>query len=219
MITSVLRHKTAAGPAGRRTALRKTRTTLTTLAATAALAAGGGAVALAGTAGTAGSAGSAATATAAVPRCLEGSLATGLYGYETGNYDGKGQGGFILTLTNTGGGACSVNGYTGLGLQNARHRVVRSRTHWGPTYFAPDPGRHLIVLSPGETASTSIGLVYGGRRKAHASYLEVTPPGAYDHAVITIPDGVGTISNGNLYVTAMARHTPFQGSTGQCCSG
>ena len=199
MITSVLRHKTAAGPAGRRTALRKTRTTLTTLAATAALAAGGGAVALAGTAGTAGSAGSAATATAAVPRCLEGSLATGLYGYETGNYDG--------------------NGYTGLGLQNARHRVVRSRTHWGPTYFAPDPGRHLIVLSPGETASTSIGFVYGGRRKAHASYLEVTPPGAYDHAVITIPDGVGTISNGNLYVTAMARHTPFQGSTGQCCSG
>lgn len=213
MITSVLRHGTTARPADRRTALHKTRTTLTALAATAVLAAGGGTAALAGTAG------SAAAATAAVPRCLEGSVATGLYGYETGNYDGKGQGGFILTLTNTGGGACSVNGYSGLGLQNARHRVVRSRTHWGPTYFASDPGPHLIVLSPGETASASIGFVYGGRRKAHASYLEVTPPGAYDHAVITIPDGVGTISNGDLYVTAMARHTPFQGSTGQCCSG
>jgi hypothetical protein len=65
-----------------------------------------------------------------VPRCLEGNLATGLYGYESGNYDGKGQGGFILTLTNTSGGACSLKGYPGLGLQNARHHEVRSRTHW-----------------------------------------------------------------------------------------
>jgi|SRR5690349_3697151 len=154
----------------------------------------------------------------AVPRCLPASLATGLYGYESGKYDGQGQGGFILTLTNTGGGACSLKGYPGLGLENARHHTVRSRTHWGPTYFAPDPGRHLIVLSPGETASASIGFVYAGNRKAaHATYLEVTPPNAYQHAVITIPDGIGKISTADLYVTAMARHTPYQGSTGHCC--
>jgi Protein of unknown function (DUF4232) len=153
-----------------------------------------------------------------VPRCLQANLATGLHGYESGNYDGRGQGGFILTLTNTGGGACSLNGYPGLGLENARHHTVRSRTHWGPTYFAPDPGRHLIVLSPGETASASIGLVYAGDRKAaHATYLEVTPPNAYHHAVITIPHGLGLIATPDLYVTAMARHTPFQGTTGQCC--
>jgi hypothetical protein len=74
---------------------------------------------------------------AAAPRCLPTNLAAGLYGYESGRYDGQGQGGFILTLTNTGGGACSLNGYPGLGLENARHHTVRSRTHWGPTYFAP----------------------------------------------------------------------------------
>ena len=160
----------------------------------------------------------ATAAGAAVPRCLPASLATGLYGYESGKYDGQGQGGFILTLTNTGGGTCSLNGYPGLGLENARHHTVRSRTHWGPTYFAPDPGRHLIVLSPGETASASIGFVYAGNRKAaHATYLEVTPPNAYQHAVITIPDGIGKISTADLYVTAMARHTPYQGSTGHCC--
>jgi Protein of unknown function (DUF4232) len=154
----------------------------------------------------------------AVPRCAEGSLAAGLYGYESGNYDGQGQGGFILTLTNKSGGACSLKGYPGLGLQNARHHEVRSRTHWGPTYFAADPGRHLIVLSPGETASASIGFVYAGHRKAaHATYLEVTPPNAYRHAVITIPDGIGKISTPDLYVTAMARHTPYAGSTGHCC--
>ena len=154
----------------------------------------------------------------AVPRCLEGNLATGLYGHESGNYDGQGQGGFILTLTNTGSRACSLKGYPGLGLQNARHHTVRSRTHWGRTYFAADPGRHLIVLSPGETASASIGFVYAGHRKAaHATYLEVTPPNAYRHAVITIPDGIGKISTPDLYVTAMARHTPYAGSTGHCC--
>ena len=154
----------------------------------------------------------------AVPRCHQNALAAGLYGYESGSYDGHGQGGVILTLTNTSGAACSLKGYPGLGLQDAHHHVLRSRTHWGPTYFAPDPGRHLIVLSPGETASSSIGFVYAGRRKAaHATYLEVTPPNAYDHAVITIPDGLGAISTPDLYVTAMARHTPYQGSTGHCC--
>ena len=93
-----------------------------------------------------------ASPAAPAPRCLEHNLATGLFGYESGRYDNQGQGGFILTLTNTGSGACSLKGYPGLGLQNARHHTVRSRTHWGSTYFAADPGRHLIVLSPGETA-------------------------------------------------------------------
>src|SRR5215467_13946559 len=69
-------------------------------------------------------------ARSAVPRCLEGNLATGLYGHEDGYHDGRGQGGFILTLTNTGGGACSLRGYPGLGLQDAGHHVVGSRTHW-----------------------------------------------------------------------------------------
>jgi hypothetical protein len=152
-----------------------------------------------------------------VPRCLQHNLAAGLYGYESGYYDGRGQGGFILTLTNTGGAACSLTGYPGLGLQNSRHHDVRSRTHWGPTYFARDPGRHLIVLSPGETASASIAFVYTGRNAAHATYLEVTPPNAYRHAVIAIPGGIGKISTPDLYVTAMARHTPYRGSARGCC--
>ena len=216
MITSALHRGTPpAGPVGGRTVMRKTRTTLTALAAATVLAAAGGAVVLASTAASAAAAPAAGTS---VPRCLENNLATGLYGYETGYYDGKGQGGFILTLTNVGGGACALNGYPGLGLQDARHHVVPSRTHWGSTYFARDPGRHLIVLSPGETASASVGFVYAdGRTAAHASYLEVTPPNAYDHAVITIPDGVGKTSTADLYVTAMARHTPYRGSTGRCC--
>jgi hypothetical protein len=99
--------------------------------------------------------------------------------------------------------------------------VVHSHTHWGPTYFAHDPGRHRIVLSPGETASASIGFVYTSKsnQAAHATYLEVTPPNAFNHAVIKIPNGVGQTSKRDVYVTAMARHTPWKGSTGGCCRG
>ena len=66
------------------------------------------------------------------------------------------------------------------------------------------------MLSPGETASASVAFVSGATKHAvDASYLVVTPPNAYDHLVIgpffrsmAIP-----IYRGNLYVTAMARHT------------
>ena len=215
MITSASRRGTPArGQTGRRTARRTTRATLTALAATAALAATGGAVALAGTAGSAAAASAAGTS---VPRCFENNLLTGLYGYESDRYDGQGQGGFILTLTNKGSATCALTGYPGLGLQDARHHVLHSRTHWGSTYFARDPGLDVIVLSPGETASASIGFVYTGRNAANATYLEVTPPNAYNHAVIAIPGGIGKISTPELYVTAMARHTPFRGSGRVCC--
>jgi hypothetical protein len=56
-----------------------------------------------------------------------------------------------------------------------------------------------------------VAFVSGATKHAvDASYLVVTPPNAYDHLVIgpfsrsmAIP-----IYRGNLYVTAMARHTP-----------
>jgi hypothetical protein len=154
-----------------------------------------------------------------VTRCLEANLVTGLYGYEHGSYDGNGQGGFILTLTNKGATPCSLYGYPGLGLEDAQHHVVRSHTHWGSTYFAHDPGRRSFVLSPGETASASIGFVYvpNSQKQAYATYLEVTPPNAFNHAVIKIPNKVGLVSTRDLYVTAMARHTPWKGNSGICC--
>jgi Protein of unknown function (DUF4232) len=206
MITSIV-HR--GDPAGRRAAMRKIRATLAALAAAAVLAATGGTVAAAST-------GSAAATD--VPRCREGgNLVTGLYGYEQGSYDGNGQGGFILTLTNTSGSACYLYGYPGLGLEDANHHVLPSHTHWGSTYFATDPGRHKVVLSPGENASASVAFVYTGTHKAHATYLEVTPPNAYDHASIEIPNNTGQISTDDLYVTAMARHTPWKGSDHVCC--
>jgi hypothetical protein len=175
--------------------------------------------AFAGTAPAAGTARLAANArlasATAVPRCHQGKLVAGLYGHE----NASDQGGFILTLTSNSQESCSLDGYPGLGLQDASHQALTSHVHWGSTVFAPDPGRRLIVLSPGETLSASISFGYTSKYPLHAVYLEITPPGAYRHLVIAIPDGTGNGSNGNLYVTALARHTAYQVTPPQCCEG
>jgi hypothetical protein len=181
-----------------------------------AAAAFAGAVALAAAAGVAAAATQAASAgtaeadsAAAVPRCVTQHLSAGLHGSQVG----LGNRGLILTLTDTGNSACSLYGYPGLGLQNAAHHVVTSQTHWGSTYFDRDPGRHLIVLSPGETASAdfAFGAGTGGSADSVATYLEVTPPNAFKYLTVRLPGAPVRIYGGQLFVTAMARHTPYNG--------
>lgn len=140
-------------------------------------------------------------------RCYVSDLSAGLHPQQprTQNY------GFILTLTNLSSEPCSLYGYPGLGLQNARHHVLSSHTFWGSTLFDSDPGRHLIVLSPGETASADIAWAQAPTSSTgvRATYLMVTPPNDYRHFIMLIPGGPFTIYHGNLRATAMARHTPF----------
>ena len=155
---------------------------------------------------------SAPPAPAAVPRCPEGSLATAVSGYQVGG----GQYGIILRLTNTGAASCSLYGYPGLGLEDGSHHVLPSQVHWGATYFARDPGPSLILLSRGQSATSSIAFAGGGPGEPWADFLEVTPPNAYDHAVIPLSYGTGGGGN-DIHATAMARHTTiYRGSPGGC---
>ncbi len=89
--------------------------------------------------------------------------------------------------------------------------MLPSHTHWGSTYFDQDPGRHMIVLSPGETASADFayGSGSGGSSDSVATYLEVTPPNAFQHLTVRIPGAPVRVFLGPLFVTAMARHTPY----------
>jgi hypothetical protein len=106
---------------------------------------------------------------------------------------GGGMWGVVITLTNTATASCSMYGYPGLGL---------------------------IVLAPGQSASSSVALSQGTQRSPWASYLEVTPPGNYQYALVGLPYGLGDTS-GDLYATAMARQTViYRGGPGGCgCSG
>ncbi len=176
------------------------------LASAAALAIAAGA-ALASQTASAGTTTPRVSPAASVPRCQTQHLSAGLHGHQAlvGNR------GFILTLTNTGSSACSLYGYPGLGLQDAAHHVRPAHTHWGSTYFDQDQGRHLIVLSPGETASADFAYFSGtgGSTDSVATYLEVTPPNAVKHLIVRIPGAPVRIDHGNLFVNAMARHTPY----------
>jgi len=185
----------------------KMRSMLAVLAGVTLLGTSGGVSAFAGQSATATPARITA-ATSMVPRCYTRDLVAGLHGSQIG----LGNHGFVLTLTNTGSQSCSLYGYPGLGLENASHKLLTSHAFWGSTYFDRDPGRTLIVLSPGETASADLAFSYGSGLPADsvtATYLEVTPPNAYRHITLRIPGAPVLIYYGNLQVTAVARHTPY----------
>jgi Protein of unknown function (DUF4232) len=182
--------------------------TTAAIACAAALAAAATSAALASQAASAGTARAAAPATrAAIPRCTVGSLSAGLHGAQAGLANR----GMILTLTNTGNRSCTLDGYPGLGLEDSSHNAVPSHTHWGGTYFDQDPGPAVIVLSPGETASADLAYVVGAGTSSDsvATYLQVTPPNAFSHLTVPIPGAPERIDHGNLFVTAMARHTAY----------
>ena len=148
----------------------------------------------------------------AVPRCLEANLATTVSGYQVGGSEY----GITLKLTNTGTTSCSLYGYPGLGLEDGSHHVMPSQVHWGETYFAHDPGPSLITLSPGQSATSSVAFAGGWPHKGWAWFLEVTPPNAYDHAVLPLSYGTGG-GGGDIHATAMARQTTiYRGSLEGC---
>lgn len=157
---------------------------------------------------TGGPAGAALAATGYVPhRCYVSDLAAGFHGSQAG----LGNRGFLLTLTDVSGASCRLDGYPGLELRDAAGRPLVTRTRPGPTYFGPDPGRKLIVLSPGESVSADIAFGVAGQpsNSVLATYLDVTPPGSHRHFVLRIPYGAALVYRGRLDVTALARHTPY----------
>jgi hypothetical protein len=179
--------------------ISKARVLATALASASALAIAAATAALASASATT----AAPPATSALPRCLEPNLSAGLHGHQALVANR----GFILTLTNTSNTECVLDGYPSLGIEDAAHHVVPSHTHPGSTFFNPDPGPKQIVLSPGETASADFAFATGAGNQA--TYLEITPPNASRHLTIKIPGAPVQIVGGRLFVTAMARHTPY----------
>ncbi len=157
----------------------------------------------AGTVLTASGVAAAAPAARTAATCTTSALHASLVDKGRGGQTGMSHIGKVLVLKNTSGRACALRGYPGLGLENGRHQPQTSHTHWGATYFAPDPGARTIVLRPGQSAEAD--LVWADAdapRMVRASYLEVTPPGSRDH--LTVPFN-HVVTNGDLSVTALAR--------------
>ena len=111
-----------------------------------------------------------------VPRCHT----PGLHVYFAGSNGAAGRIETDIVFRNISGHTCFVYGYPGLGLENARHRVLPSRVVWGSTFARHDQGRHRVVLAPGRAAVANLAwsdVPHGrGGDCVSAAYLEVTPP-------------------------------------------
>ncbi|MBC3840761.1 DUF4232 domain-containing protein [Streptacidiphilus sp. 4-A2] len=120
---------------------------------------------------------------------------------------GAGNVGAFLALTNTSHQTCTVQGYPGLGLQNAHHHNQSIHVAWGSTYFAKDPGSHPVTLRPGQSAYAAMAWNQpDGTRSVTPAYLLVTPPDQTSH--LTTPFAPGPINAGTLQVTSLAATPP-----------
>ncbi|MEU7135106.1 DUF4232 domain-containing protein [Streptomyces sp. NPDC046261] len=121
---------------------------------------------------------------------------------------GMNHAGGTLELKNTSGRTCALRGYPGLGLEDARHAPLPTRTVRGTTWYADDPGNTLVVLRPGQAAQANVSWTHTGTEAREAAYLQVTPPAATTHRTIALGD---MVDFGELRVTAVAHKVPLRG--------
>ncbi|MEV5242547.1 DUF4232 domain-containing protein [Streptomyces cinnamoneus] len=121
---------------------------------------------------------------------------------------GMNHAGVTLELTNASGRTCALRGYPGLGLEDARHTPLPTRTVRGSTWYADDPGNRLVVLGPGRAAQANVSWTHTGTQPRKAAYLQVTPPAATTHRTIALDD---VVDFGELHVTAVAHRVPVRG--------
>jgi Domain of unknown function (DUF4232) len=180
---------------------------LAAFAGVATLATLGGVAAAGATTATPAAATAAVQTTYTPPRAYIWDLSAGFHGYKVE----MGHAHFLVTLTNISNHSVSLYGYPGLQLLNAGQQPLPTKTLWGSTYFVSNPGKSLIVLSPGEAVSADICYsVYGTpANSVLAGYLEVTPPNCYNHFTLKIPYSPALVYLHQVTVTAVARHTPY----------
>ncbi|WP_329246048.1 DUF4232 domain-containing protein [Actinoallomurus sp. NBC_01490] len=148
--------------------------------------------------------GTAPQAATDVPACETSHTQVNLH--ESG-FAAAGNTGLVLTLTNASDHTCRVDGYPGLVMEDSQHRALPTNVTEGSTYITPDPGTTDIDLAPGERASAFVGWsTPEGTSDVTPSYLRVSLPGGTGY--LRAPFQPANVTNGNLGVTALARHTP-----------
>lgn len=149
----------------------------------------------------------------AVPRCHVADLRAGNYDPYTGKGT-MGKDGVIVKLTNTSDHTCAIEGYGGYGLLDEQGRTIPTEVGRGPSWFAPDPGRHLITLTKGESAYSALswgimGPDGDGTCDKFSPTLQVTPPDERDFLTAPL---AGVVCRGdavdNIHGTAYAAQPP-----------
>ena len=96
--------------------------------------------------------------------------------------------GLRFTFTNRASASCTLYGYPGMGRLNADHQVIPTTVVRGTSTVVPAEPERTVVLAPGGHASFFAGYsdVPGGAACPKSSYLQVTPPNAFDHFTLPV---------------------------------
>jgi len=103
---------------------------------------------------------------------------------------GVGNVGLTYAFTNNASSPCTLNGYPGLALLDAKGqplegiKVIRSKD----TYFSSQQPRQKVTLAPGKQASFQIAYNHISSPEEHcpiSSKIEITPPNSYQHFTLT----------------------------------
>ncbi|MEH2196304.1 MAG: DUF4232 domain-containing protein [Nostoc sp.] len=103
---------------------------------------------------------------------------------------GVGNVALTYAFTNNASSPCTLNGYPGLALLDAkgqpleRVKVIRSKD----TYFSSKQPRQQVTLDPGKQASFQIAYNHISSPEENcpiSSKIEITPPNAYQHLTLT----------------------------------
>lgn len=149
----------------------------------------------------------------AVPRCHVADLRASNYDPYTGKGT-MGKDGVIVKLTNSSDHTCTIEGYGGYGLLDAQGHPIPTKIIRGPTWLAPDPGRHPITLRKGESAYSALdwgimGPDGDGTCDKFSPTLQITPPDERDFLTAPL---AGVVCRGdaveNIHGTAYAAQPP-----------
>ncbi len=103
---------------------------------------------------------------------------------------GVGNVALTYAFTNNASSPCTLNGYPGLGLLDAKDqplqgiKVIRSKD----TYFSSKQPRQQVTLAPGKQASFQIAYNHISSPDQNcpmSSKIQITPPNAYEHFTLT----------------------------------
>jgi hypothetical protein len=116
------------------------------------------------------------------PRCTVSQLSV----RQTSSNGAAGSIGLTYAFTNISGSTCSLFGYPGMLMLNASGKPLPTTVVRAPSVVVPAVSEHTVVLAPNAIASFYAGYSdVSASSCPQASRLEVTPPNAYDHLVIS----------------------------------
>ncbi len=117
---------------------------------------------------------------------------------------GAGHVGLMFRLHNRGAQTCTLFGYPGAQLLNARQQPLPTDLQWGMGSLSGDRARQVVWLGRGGNAYFVLEWAHsptGNEACPHASYLRITPPNDYGTILVSLAPGSIDACGGRLHAS------------------